>query len=347
MTLASDGLSLSELDRRLIHLLQIAPRVAWSEGARILGVSRTTLAARWQRLSEGGAAWITVYPDIATSGWLTVFVEVDATACSRSRGEVIDALCARPEVLGLSETDLLQHISTIVLVPDWTTLERFLLDDLPSVAPGIRGVARIAVKVHAEASHWRLDALSAEEQSAAASLSPGPMRPSPRQDGDDEVIAALIESPRASVAELSRQLGAHPSTLRRALRRLIAEGQVRLRCDLAPSLAGWPIERTWLLSAPPLSDDVIAARLRGLREVRLAATMTGAERLGITTLSRTLEDSISTEQRLLEALPGAEIRGRLIHLPTRKRMGRILNDRGQPLPWQPHPQTIGGLQRRP
>ncbi len=60
---AQEGIivELSEEDLALIHALQIAPRLSWADAAEILGVHATTLAARWERLRSGGAAWITAH----------------------------------------------------------------------------------------------------------------------------------------------------------------------------------------------------------------------------------------------------------------------------------------------
>ena len=39
-----------ELDRRLVNVLQIDPRASWAKVGKVLGVSPTTVAHRWQRL---------------------------------------------------------------------------------------------------------------------------------------------------------------------------------------------------------------------------------------------------------------------------------------------------------
>ncbi|MBD4448195.1 AsnC family transcriptional regulator, partial [Xanthomonas citri pv. citri] len=48
-----------ELDRRLVNVLQIDPRASWAKVGKVLGVSPTTVAHRWQRLVDDGIAWIT------------------------------------------------------------------------------------------------------------------------------------------------------------------------------------------------------------------------------------------------------------------------------------------------
>lgn len=53
-----------ELDRRLVNVLQIDPRASWAKVGKILGVSPTTVAHRWQRLVDDGIAWITACPNL-------------------------------------------------------------------------------------------------------------------------------------------------------------------------------------------------------------------------------------------------------------------------------------------
>ena len=63
-----------ELDRRLVNVLQIDPRASWAKVGKVLGVSPTTVAHRWQRLVDDGIAWITACPNLNQQ--MTAIVEV-------------------------------------------------------------------------------------------------------------------------------------------------------------------------------------------------------------------------------------------------------------------------------
>ena len=54
-------MELSEEDLALIQVLQTYPRLGWADAAKVLGVHATTLAARWERLTSSGAAWVTAH----------------------------------------------------------------------------------------------------------------------------------------------------------------------------------------------------------------------------------------------------------------------------------------------
>ncbi|GAA3353999.1 hypothetical protein GCM10017744_009850 [Streptomyces antimycoticus] len=68
---------LDELDRGLVHALQIHPRAPWTLVGDVLAVNPVTAARRWRRLQEAGLAWVTAYPQLSDS-------RVVVTASSRS-----------------------------------------------------------------------------------------------------------------------------------------------------------------------------------------------------------------------------------------------------------------------
>ena len=57
-----ESITMDEIDRQIVHALQIAPRAPWNLVGSAVGIDRATAARRWQRLHEAGAAWISCYP---------------------------------------------------------------------------------------------------------------------------------------------------------------------------------------------------------------------------------------------------------------------------------------------
>ena len=64
-----------QLDRHLAHLVQMDPRISWARAGRLLDISPTTAAHRWQRLADEGLVWVTTFPNLDRH--LTATVEVD------------------------------------------------------------------------------------------------------------------------------------------------------------------------------------------------------------------------------------------------------------------------------
>ncbi|MFJ5195310.1 AsnC family protein [Streptomyces sp. NPDC088394] len=57
--------ALDDVDQALVHALQIAPRAGWNEIGAVLGLDAVTVARRWHRLTDAGAAWISCSPSPA------------------------------------------------------------------------------------------------------------------------------------------------------------------------------------------------------------------------------------------------------------------------------------------
>lgn len=51
--------ALDELDRSILHALQISPRASGTEVGRALDVDGATVGRRWDRLHSTGKAWTT------------------------------------------------------------------------------------------------------------------------------------------------------------------------------------------------------------------------------------------------------------------------------------------------
>ncbi|MFD8216034.1 AsnC family protein [Streptomyces sp. NPDC059697] len=75
---AEAAMELDELDRGVVHALQIHPRAPWTLVGEVLGVNPVTAARRWHRLEEAGLAWVTACPRLSNSRIVvTGVVEVD------------------------------------------------------------------------------------------------------------------------------------------------------------------------------------------------------------------------------------------------------------------------------
>jgi DNA-binding Lrp family transcriptional regulator len=155
---------LDEKDLRLLHGLQIAPRVPWAEAARILGTSASGEAARWARLRERGLAWITAHPGGSYRRVTLALVEVDCLPGARRA--VVDAVCADPRAVTVEESTRGRDLLLTVITEDLAALTTYVLDDLETLPGVARQRTHVATAVHRHGSHWRLDALGPAEEAA-------------------------------------------------------------------------------------------------------------------------------------------------------------------------------------
>jgi DNA-binding Lrp family transcriptional regulator len=131
------GMELDELDRGVVHVLQIHPRAPWTLVGEVLGVNPVTAARRWHRLEEAGLAWVTAYPRLSDSRIVvTGVVEVDTEPGSPRTWPM--ALAADPAVANVKLTaggrDLVAAVQTRTST-SWRTSPR-------SCSSGHRGYGR-------------------------------------------------------------------------------------------------------------------------------------------------------------------------------------------------------------
>ncbi len=320
---------LDEAELRLIQALQVAPRVSWTELARVLGVSPQAEAARWQRLQSRGLAWVAAYPGGRFTSFTIALVEVDCHA-QHVRG-LIENLCQDPRVVTVEESTHGRDVLLTVMTPDLASLSTFVLDELTAL-PGVeRRRTYVMTRVHRDGSGWTLDALSTEQtQQLRATTTPIALEPEvPVPAGAGRLLAALVGDGRASAADLGRSLGRDPSTAHRQLTRLLRSGAVSLRCEVAGAAVGYPISVLWLARVPAPDLRRTVAALSTLPELRLCASTTGATNFVFATWARDLNQVEAIEASIVENLPWIELRSSGLNLRTSKRVGWLLDARGR------------------
>ncbi|GAA1617126.1 Lrp/AsnC family transcriptional regulator [Leucobacter chromiireducens] len=318
----------AEIDLRLLHLLQIAPRASWSDAAPIVGVSPGTLAARWSALQRDGLAWLSVYPSHARMRLTVGFIEV--SVLPDRRGAFVARVCADARVSSVDVSSGGADLLLTVIVADFAELRR-LHDTLLADELGVtRTVTRLVTEMHAEGGDWRLDSLGRAERASAARLAGGPNDPDARPIGGEfgELVGALALRPRASVAELARELGDHPATLRRRLHRLLHSGAIRIRLDTAPEVSGWPIELSVLARVPGAAIPSVVRTLLSIPQVKLCASLTGEANLVFSVVARQIAHLAALERSVLQAVPELTVVETTVTMRRIKRMGHRVDAAG-------------------
>ena len=198
-----------ELDRRLVNVLQIDPRATWAKVGKVLGVSPTTVAHRWQRLVDDGIAWITACPNLNQQ--MTAIVEVDCH--TESLPQVIKTLCANPMIVSVDETTGDRDLLLTVVAPDLPTLSDMVIDWIG----GLRGVhgsrSALVTSVVIGSDTWHINALNKSEKILARGPQSGELWMLPPDDLDRELAQLLAADGRASATSLARTLDIPASTL--------------------------------------------------------------------------------------------------------------------------------------
>ncbi len=316
-----------DVDFRIVHALQSAPRAPWGAVGDVAGVSAPTAARRWDRLVDSGLAWIVTYPGPAyLNTRCAAFVEVQVA----QRGpDLMRELSRDGKVATIQRTagdgDLLLTVMTFDLdsLGDWVQQ----LSGSPMVA---HTRTRVVMQVFGESERWRVRALDVGEESTLSRYRPPP-RPLVHQPDavDLALIAALAADGRRSAVELADVCGISAAAVRRRLTYLVAERILSIRCEVAHVLGGWPVTANIWARATPRTLGTLVDALDAFPQIRVCCEVTGTANILMTAWLRQISELSRLEHELESQVPGFVIADRSITLETPKRLGSLLDRAGR------------------
>ncbi|GAA2425688.1 Lrp/AsnC family transcriptional regulator [Streptomyces mauvecolor] len=270
-----------DLDRRLVHALQIDGRAPFSAIAEVLGVSDRTVARRYARLRSAGAVRVLGGVDSTVLGAVMWFLRVRCAPTASL--PVAEALARRPDTSWVSLHSGGTEITCVVRTESEADSEALLLAKLPRT-PRVEGVTAHSV-LHAffggpDNLAGKFGALDAEE---AERLRPPPLphRPGPVRldDGDRKLLALLATDGRAGFEQLAAATGWSATTVRRRMTELRAHGLLYLDVDVDLRMFGVHARTLLWLSVAPAHLEETGRALAGHPEIAFAAATTGPTNL--------------------------------------------------------------------
>ncbi|MFF8731984.1 Lrp/AsnC family transcriptional regulator [Streptomyces sp. NPDC015171] len=270
-----------ELDRRLVHALQIDGRAPFSAIAGVLGVSDRTVARRYARLRSAGAVRVLGGVDPTALGATLWFLRVRCAPAASI--PVAEALAGRPDTSWVNLSSGGTEITCVVRTESDADSETLLLAKLPRT-PRVEGVTAHSV-LHAfyggpDNLVGKLGSLDSE---AVERLRPPPMpyRPGPVRldDGDRRLLALLATDGRAGFEQLAAATGWSPTTVRRRMTELREHGLLYLDIDVDWRMFGVNTRTLLWLSVAPAHLEEAGQALAGHPEIAFAAATTGPTNL--------------------------------------------------------------------
>lgn len=312
-------------DLELIHALQIAPRASWTQLASALRRHPATLSARWDRLRADGRAWVIGHRGASPLQGCMAFIGVECQPGKRA--EVLDRLCAIPEILTLEEAARAWNFRLTVLTRNWQEVVHNILPVVRNDPSILRTHVSVATKVKVMGDNWRLDCLSPEQQRRVAAWHPEVSRPPGLTPPHfEEMMQVLARDGRATAAEVAAATGTHPTTAARQLRLGIETGLIVFRCELAQEYSGYPVACQWYVRVPGAELPAAEQYLRSHRTLRLCASTTGDANLTFVLWLRTPGEIPDIEAGLQAVASGVHVLESEVGVRTHKRMGWLLND---------------------
>ncbi|MBU3063047.1 Lrp/AsnC family transcriptional regulator [Nocardia sp. NEAU-G5] len=322
---------LDEVDAAIVNALQISPRASWARVAQVLQLDAVTVARRWKRLADAGAAWVSGHPGpmLAGSGQgCMAFIEIDCV--NGQLPEVAEHLTQEPTVVTVQHVTGGRNLLITVIAPGLGELSRWISGALGSLGGVIAARTHLVGAIHTHASRWRLHALASDR---AAQLAPG--KPARRSavgqrlsTQDRELMVALSEDGRASYTDLAARCGIGVDTARRRTAHLIDSEAVLIRCDIARPLIDRPVAVVLWAEVASHALERAAQAVAGLRDVRLCAGIAGRHNLLIIAWVRAPDDIQRFETRVSQVAPGIVIGDRSVVLSSFKVNGHLLDEDG-------------------
>ncbi|MGW2649054.1 AsnC family transcriptional regulator [Streptomyces sp. NPDC001393] len=328
-----ESVTASEADLQLLHALQINPRVPWNVLGDVLGITPSTAARRWARLSQEGLAWVTAYrPDLAGQLGDPVNALVTAVCAPGRLSEIAYTFATHPEILSVEIVSGDGDLHLTVSATDRHAFAEYMLGPFAEVDGLLQSSTCWVTRLYKEGSKWRLRALSPAQVRQLRNAAPADRAAASRtavDAVDERIVTALSADGRASYAALAEAAAVSEPTLRRRLRRLLDTGRVAVRCDVAWEAAGWPVPTVVALRVPADRLDETARALSARPDTRLVATCVGEADLLVSAWLPSLADTHPFGRMLAEQFPGVRVVRWLTGLRAVKRMGQLLDERGR------------------
>ncbi|GAA4996433.1 AsnC family transcriptional regulator [Yinghuangia aomiensis] len=325
----SHSAPLDETDLALVNALQAAPRASWTLIGQALGISAVTAARRWERLRSRGLAWVTAYGGAFVQEVnCAAFVEVD---CHPSQVRAVtERLVRDPRITGIEHVSGGTDLFLTVMVSDLTALSQLSIEVI-GAQEGVNATrSMIATHLFTEGSRWDLRSLAPHQRGM---LRPGDDAPSTGigtvAPEDRPLLIALGRDGRLGYGELAEATGMSESTVRRRVSRMLREGSVIPRCEIAHGISGFPVFVHYLADVPSAAMARIGASIAAVTEVRMCASIAARHALLITAWVRSVPDTRRLEAHLAERFPELAIQDRRLTLANPKRMGHLLDPEGR------------------
>jgi DNA-binding Lrp family transcriptional regulator len=267
-----------DLDRQLLHALQVDARAPFRRIGEVLGVSDQTVARRYARLRAARTLRVLGMADpsvVPAAQWLLRLRAAPAVA-----GEIAEALSARPDTSWVS---LCAGGTEIVATVYGDGVDPLLLEAIPRTRQVLDVQADQVLHVFyggAGEPYAKHGSLTDEQIRRLAAHLPAPApRPATVDATDRRLFDLLREDGRTRVEDLAKATGTAPVTVRRRLHALRAGGALHFDVDVKAEVMDLALQTQvrWNVAAREL--DAAGRTLAAHPEVAFAAATTGSANL--------------------------------------------------------------------
>ncbi|MDI2128556.1 Lrp/AsnC family transcriptional regulator [Yinghuangia seranimata] len=311
-------ITLDDLDKALIHALEVDGRASFARIARVLDVSEQTVARRYRRLRGAGAIRVVGVVNPARLGAVLWLVRLRSTP--DAAWAIAEALARRDETSWVELSAGGTEIGCLVRAHAGESGDELLRHALPRT-PNVVDISAQCVLHVAFALSWRRKRMALTDDQVAElraghSASYGPWAPIPSdrpavplEETDLRLLNALAVDGRTGFAELAAATGLSETAVRRRLDQLRAEKGVVFEVDLDCTLFGHHVTAMMRMSVPPKDLTAVMAALSEHPEIVFVGATTGQTNVVASVVCRDERDLfryMSTELAALEQVAWVE-----------------------------------------
>ncbi|RKN42984.1 Lrp/AsnC family transcriptional regulator [Streptomyces hoynatensis] len=291
------------IDRQLIHALQLDGRAPFSRIAQALGVSDQTVARRYARLRSADAVRVVGLTSAVALGQVMSAVRL---RCVPSAAEDLGmALARRDDTMWVCLLSGGTEITLSVKAKPGATL----LSRLPRAKGVVQVTAQTALHLFFGEALSQVNKSGVLTPGQIAMLRPPPVTGRPLADMTEQdrlLVAALKDDGRAPVADLAAVTGWSPTTVRRRIAELRADGTLYFDVDYDWAIYGLGARVAMWLSVPPSRLAETGEALAGHPEVGYCVATTGPTNLMASVICRDIESLYTYLTTRVAALPAVE-----------------------------------------
>ncbi|MEV6872988.1 Lrp/AsnC family transcriptional regulator [Amycolatopsis sp. NPDC051128] len=273
----TDTVILDDVDRGLVHALQIDGRAPFRLIGEALGVSENTIARRYRRLRTAGILRVIGSLNGTRLGYRAWTIRLQCTPDSATG--IAKALAARPDTSYVYLLSGGTEISCSTQTPTTEDSEALLLHKLPRTSRVTAVSAHLLLGHYALPNNWAGPAQLTPDQAALLTAPPIEDAEASLGPEDRPLFDLLSRDGRASHAELAAATGWSESTVRRRLTALRRAGVLTFLVDIPPAALGFAAEARLWISVRPSELTAVASAMAGHPEVSLVAQTTGPTNL--------------------------------------------------------------------
>ena len=335
--MSSESFIPDTLDRKIIHVIRLDPRLPFALIAQMLDVSEQTVARRYRRMESSGLLRVVGLAVPEAGGYERWVLRIQCRPDAAST--LAEALARRSDVAWVSLSAGGSEIICLTWTRRETDVQDLLLHRLPRTAE-VRGLSAFSILhqfgTDTEWTGYGGELTPGQTARCTRSTRPTQVDPSVRIEADDQpLLSALARDGRASLRRLSEHTGWSSARVARRLEQLQQGGAIFFDVDLDVRRLGFDTSAMLWLTVAPSDLEIVGQALTEHDEVAFSAAVTGSASLIASVVCRNSAGLYTYLTTRIAALPAVRQIETSLMLRRFKAAGSILTPTGVANPLLP------------